>query len=526
MSSLLDQELDDSELNTESNANLPNYPFINDLDLDQDVVRKLTLNLDSIKRGNSQIYRTPLFKDFGPPESILKAWDLVFNVNKISMNDALLDLESSNRSKFSPRSIAKPWEDRRASFLEYFENRPKRFPADKLPYRNYGNLVESRLRPLSNEIAMKSVKNNTNSGLPYYKDKGLIKNKCLRDYPELIRSNYPCVLFTRTQENNKTRDIWGYPIADTLREMKYYIPLLQYQKDLFWRSALLGPKGVDRGITNLIKLSKSRGNSIISIDFSSFDKSVSLELQNEAFNYIKSLFQSKFRDDIDDIFERFATIQIITPDGITSGCHGIPSGSTFTNEVDSLVQLFAVMPTGLLSQDTFQIQGDDGVYSVPESDVDSLINSFEGYGLNVNKEKSYTSKDYCIYLQNLYHIDYEREGLIGGIYPTYRALNRLIFQERWADFEDFGLLGKDYYSLRAISIIENCKNHPLFEEFVKFIVKMDKYSLSYTEEGLIKYINYIKQTTGSQGLIINQYGDDIGGISNFETVKLIKKLAL
>lgn len=143
----------------------------------------------------------------------------------------------------------------------------------------------------------------------------------------------------------------------------------------------------------------------------------------------------------------------------------------------------------------------------------------------MNDSKSYISKDFIVYLQRLYDRYYLKNGFIGGIYPLYRALNRILYQERYSDFMDYSLKGRDYYSLRTISILENCKYHPLFEEFVKFIYYKDKFKLSFTTEGLANYNRMTSNGTGTVGLINNQYGDSTKGINSFETIKVINKLS-
>jgi hypothetical protein len=145
-------------------------------------------------------------------------------------------------------------------------------------------------------------------------------------------------MFTRTQESKKTRAVWGFPIADTLNEMRFYRPLLDIQKRQAWRAAIVGPTTVDDNITKLIRNAQSENQSLVSIDFSSYDATLRKSLQVQSFHYIKKLFQANYWNEIDYIAERFRTIGLLTPDGVWDGDHGVPSGSTFTNEVDSIAQ--------------------------------------------------------------------------------------------------------------------------------------------------------------------------------------------
>lgn len=495
------------------NAN--NYDFLKSLDLSDDVVNRVTLLLDRTKQGSDEVYQTPL-GEHGDPEAIRKEWDTIFDKFSPDFYDELLELEESNRSKFGPRSIAIPWEDRIESVSSYFGDDKKTPPETVLPK------TSRRLRPLSLANAIKYLKNSTNSGLPFYVKKGGVKTEVLAGFNDLLARKDPCLLFTRTQESKKTRAVWGFPIADTLNEMRYYRPVLDYQRTLSWRAAVIHPEEVDKRITELINYARDRKLSLVSIDFSAYDASLREGLQKAAFSYIKDLFQESEAANVDYIADRFLNIGLLTPDGVWDGPHGVPSGSTFTNEVDSICQYICAEQLGM-DLEHFQIQGDDGAYAT--DDPDALKEGFTKFGLDVNSEKSHVSDQWLVYLQNLHSVNYPgKDGLFSGIYSTYRALNRLIFQERFDDFSEYDITGRDYYSIRTISILENCRNHPLFEEFVKFIHSKDKYGLQPTQEGIDKYVKMLTNKAGIEGIFTHQYGEELHGIRNFETVKLISKL--
>jgi hypothetical protein len=313
-------------------------------------------------------------------------------------------------------------------------------------------------------------------------------------------------------------------MADTLLEMMYYSPLLEYQKRLPYRKALLGPSSVDIAMTELVLKAVKTKRWIFSSDISHYDADTKRTMQSLAFKYFKSLFQESSLGMLDYIEKRFLTIGLLTPYGILKGEHQIPSGSTFTNEVGSeSLKNNAISVKGIIEQE-FQVQGDDGVFIGTTIQIEELKKRFRDSGYELNESKSDLSRNHAVYLQHLYHVDYLKDGLIGGIYPVYRALNKIIFQERWATFEDFGIKGIDYYSIRTICILENCKYHPLFKELVKFVFKHDKYSLDYSDQGLRKYVQMIFETSGAGEILKHQYGDDLNGFKSFETVKLIKEL--
>lgn len=496
------------------------FKFLNSLDIEPEVQRRLSILLSRVIKGDDQVIRTPFMKET-QPEKILENWDKIFHSNNLKINEPLEQLENLNRSKFGPRSIAVPWVDRKEGLYSYFKGEQKDCRSlftDNPVIRK--QLSPGLLRPLSINNAVEYLKNSTNSGLPFYVRKGLVKDRVLASFPELLKREDPCVLFTRTQESKKTRSVWGFPIADTLNEMRYYRPLLEYQKKLSWRSAIVGPEQVDKSITLLMDNAKRDKLQLVSVDFSAYDTLIKSNLQKESFEYISYLFQSSNVEDLLYIQYRFGNIGIITPDGVIDGPHGVPSGSTFTNEVDSIAQYLVAERSGVVARENMQIQGDDGAYAT--SEPDALIDAFESKGLVVNKEKSYVSDNYLVYLQMLYSNDYRQaNGIIGGVYPTYRALNRLVFQERFDDFTEYDIVGRDYYAIRAISILENCKHHPYFKELVLFVKQNNKYSLLPSPESVVKYIKMLNDKSGKVGLIANQYGEDLKGIRSFATYKLL-----
>lgn len=496
----------------------PKFPFLDLLDVDQDVRMRLSNLLISTIKGNDEIYTSPYLAE-RDPKVVLSEWDSIYKKNKSAINDNLDKLEMSNRDKFGPRSIAVPWVDRKQSVYQYFEIVPS--SASLSLGRKYG-----RLRPISKEKALSYLKNDTNSGLPFFKRKSIIKDRLIPEFKELLNRQDPCILFTRTQEGGKTRTVFGFPVIDTLNEMMYYRPILDFQKKLPWRAALRSREELDASIFRMINSLKD-GEILISVDFTAYDASVSKLLIENAFEYFKSLYQSSYHKELDYIRDRILTIGLVTPDGILSGDRAIKSGSTFTNELGSVIQ-FQVSQTSLNNFTEFdcQIQGDDGAYKIRSSDKDDFFAAFIKAGLGVNESKSYTSREYIIYLQNLFDKFYFDKGIVGGIYPVYRALNRVLYQERWNDFEDYGLSGKDYYALRTISILENCKFHPLFEEIVKYVAKLEKYTLLPSDEGLLAYVNMMSSKQSLSEQFTNQFGDNFKGIKSFETYKLVKRLKL
>ena len=490
-------------------------------------IGKLSRILTSLIKGSldSPNICSPVVDKLGEAK-ILEGWDSVFNNNKTKINDTLNSIEQNEREKFGSRSRAKPWSDIKEEFYEYWDNTDT--PDNMLPLPIPSN-ERNRLRPWEIKKVVDTIKNSTSAGLPYLVKKGLVKDRFLDEaylMSEWLKQ-YAAVPFVRTQEMLKTRIVWGIAIANIIYEGRFFYPFLEYQKKQSWRVALLGPDAVDKVVTEMVIKAVAQGEILVSMDFSAYDRSLGPVLQRYYDYYKCEVFQKQFCDIINDIGFRRVNVPMVTPDGLKTGPHGLPSGSADTNEAGSVIQATIANDTGLveLGGDSSQFHGDDSVVRLPgEEEVNTYIASFKRRGLDVNDSKTFKAENFVVFLQRLYHIDYIDEGKLGGIYSTYRALNRIYNYERFTDFLDYGLDGKDFNSIRTISILENCIFSPLFEDLVTYVWSLDKYNLEFSDTGLRKYVEMVRETEGTDGLIRNQYGTEVSGIKSFKSYKLISQL--
>ena len=440
----------------------------------------MTLNNARLLRGSEDVLVSPTFKSVSDDE----IFDFVRNqLDHPSVNEDLRNIEEDNLSKFGPRSIAIPWKERKESLYAYFHHNDSDAELIQVGAEAEG---PGRLRPADLSHAVRNLVKASSSGLPYMTRKGNVLTEASRDWQDQeLRTRYPCVLYTRTQEERKTRNVWGFPVLDTLSEQRYFIPWLTAEKRLSFRSALSGPDSVDTAISKLLR-QKEPDDMVFCIDFSNFDSSISPHLIKAAFSFVSSYFQRHYIDELRALCDRFINIPIFTPDGEITGPHGVPSGSSFTNSIDSIVQyIISNVPSNKC-----QIQGDDGVYVVKAKRRDELIDEFRENDLTVNESKSRTFKGHnAVYLQRYYSEEYpsiDGAGL-GGVYPIARALNRIKYLERWTDFERNEIGGSDFFSLRTIMILETCKHHPRFQQLVRYCQKLDKYGLKFSSQGVNAY---------------------------------------
>lgn len=474
---------------------------------------KLSISLDRIEKGNNQVLVTPQAKRV-EPNDILQAWDKVFDVSTNLMNDDLLELETSNKKKFGPRSIAKPWTDIRQSVVDSFNipstdcNHLKATPPSSL---NIG-----KLRPISLNNSAKLTKRNTQAGAPTLSKKGKVLDYTLDNWSKLYSESLPMVPAIRTQEQGKTRLVNIVSYDNIMQENRYFVPLFNLLRDDFCFSGFKGPDAVNTAMTQLIRFAVENDQLCISGDIEGFDLSVGTDLQYSAFNELADYFQSSYRSEIMEMAKRFNTLPLATPDGMYEGEHGIPSGSNLTGIIGSIVNRQVSQHPAELSQ----YLGDD--FAIVANTSKEVFDKYESCGLTLNKTKTLIKPYSFVYLQRLHHPDYEVDGEYKGIYPTYRALIRLVYPERFTDFNDYNLNGKDYFAIRSLSILENCKYHPLFEEFVKFWMRFEKYKVP-SNSSIRSFVKMNEERLGTLGTS-NQYGDKIKGLKDFKSYRIAVSL--
>jgi len=503
------------------------FDFVKRLNLSDDKLKqKVFANLLGILKGSENKYITPLGKSADPIE-LLVDWTIIVNANKHKLNAPLLAIELEQRSKFGPRSQALPWVDRKPGLVRSFKNQIDDFNP---PWYDFNDGKED-MAPLGVTETLEKVKRNTNSGLPRLTTKGKAIDNCIENFDDLLKRKDPCMLYTRTAESYKTRNVWGYPLADIFYEMMFFVPFLAHMREKFWQASIVSPELVDVRLTSIILTAIQCGKCLYSVDFKEFDASVSWQTIVRAFKYIKSTFDPLFHEPLDYICERFYTIGIVTPTGILRGKHGVPSGSCFTNLVDSLVQAATALSNDFIKECEMMVNGDDGVYIMFRDEIPKFEATFKQARLKLGKDKVHIADDWCTYCQRFYHIDYIKDGLIGGIYPTFRALNRLVWLEAFTDFNskvkpgEKRISSKDHFGIRTLTILEQCKYHPLFEDLVRFILEREKFALDISNEGITAYAQALSKGRISDEEDLNvPDGTNFVGIRSFESYKIVQKI--
>lgn len=282
-----------------------------------------------------------------------------------------------------------------------------------------------------------------------------------------------------------------FPFGVNVQELRVYQPLIEVAQRLNLVPAWVGLEAVDQAITRLFD-TKGKDDLIVCTDFSKFDQHFNTSMQDAARTILVSLLDNSAdsRSWIENVFPvKYSIPLAISMNEIRHGYHGMGSGSGGTNADETLchraLQYEAAQAHNQKLNPNSQCLGDDGILSYPGITVEDVVRSYTAHGQEMNVDKQYASKQDCTYLRRWHHQDYRQNGVCVGVYSTYRALGRLCEQERYYDPD---VWGPKMVALRQLSIIENCKYHPLREEFAQFCMKRDKYRLGLDIPGFLDNI--------------------------------------
>nr|UDL14490.1 MAG: putative RNA-dependent RNA polymerase [Picobirnavirus sp.] len=518
---------------------------------------KLRTYLGMISKGQPKIWTAPFAKGQSMT-TVMKDWKRTLE----SIRDpwpSLWAFENDLANKVGPLSVQLPLRRRMPDIEHYYEDvllssNPIDPQAVDAVVNEWRKLRGLRVRSQANTLA--AMKKSTNSGNPWFAKK--------RD---VVQDIIPCEVWHVNQferrprvqatiqgenwgmtatvgwrgqeggpssEDVKQRVVWMFPFALNLSELQVYQPLIEGAQHLNLVPAWVSMESVDRGITGLFD-SKSKDDLIVCTDFSKFDQHFNQDLQDAAHHILSELLSpdQKATRWIEDVFPCKYIIPLTwkASDDITTyfvGRHGMASGSGGTNVDETLthrsLQFEVAMHHNAELNPNSMCLGDDGILSYPGITVEDVVESYSSHGQECNTSKQYSSTQDCVYLRRWHHINYRESGICVGVYSTCRALGRLRYLERFMDPEYWT---PEMVALRQLSIIENCNHHPLFEQFVQFCMKRDKYRLGIDLPGFLDNLTKIAlKATGYVddflGYTKTLQGEGAEGISNWRVVKYLK----
>nr|ATY68934.1 RNA-dependent RNA polymerase [Bovine picobirnavirus] len=506
-----------------------------------------------VRLGQPEEYRTTFAKNENLAD-VLDDWDRELQ----SLADtwpSLYEYETAMREKVGPMSIMKPLVERMDDIEHYYLD--VTLHAKSLDQQDLDSVVNewSVSKPLtlfSRTSTWDQMRKNTNAGNPSFAKRNRVGNKILNseltDYVEDLgftkvywdhdEFGICAVLGWRGQEGGiepddvKQRVVWMFPASVNLEELRLYYPLVQYAQTNELVPAWHSMELVDTCITRMFD-TKDKADLVMCTDFTRFDQHFNSKLQDGARYILAQLFHGRDENNwLKEVFPIKYVIPLMYDYGkLITGLHGMGSGSGGTNADETLVhralQYEAARAQGSRLNKFSQCLGDDGVLTYPGLDPDLLVKSYSSHGLEMNPDKQDLSDVECTYLRRWHHIKYRRDGICVGVYSTNRAIGRLCEQERFYAPKDWG---PKMVALRQLSILENCKFHPMAVQFVKWCMKRDKYRLGIDIPGFLDNIDLeAKEATAHMpdflGYTKSEMLDSRGGISRWWIVKTLKSLS-
>jgi len=169
----------------------------------------------------------------------------------------------------------------------------------------------------------------------------------ISEYRRVVKKElrvYPCVAgarrVIRLYPKNRPRLVWVYPGSNICLEAQYAQPLMEALSDAPWIGWSVN--WLDGGKSRTRMFPPANCKAIASIDFSSFDSSVLARFIRKAFELIKECFELSEVEDVmfEFLVEYFVNTPLLLFDRVVQKHRGVPSGSYFTQLIDTLVNMF------------------------------------------------------------------------------------------------------------------------------------------------------------------------------------------
>lgn len=497
-------------------------------------------------------YRTPFWRDQSR-ETVLQKWaDKLESLRAKMQVPGLIEFEEEMRTKVGPLSVQLPLKDRVESIEHYYtlidaKSEPIVPEAIEATKKAFAGSKGVRLRSIGKVID--NMRLNTNSGTPYFTkrrhaavdtfDALSMSSKDMLDPTVLDGYRNAAILGWRGQEGGpetsdvKQRVVWMMPFGLNAQEGMAYQPLITAWQKAGINSAYISFRAVEEKITRLFD---TKGDEYVVVtDFSKFDQHFNRSLQDAASEIIADQLQSNGWEKIwmEHVFPYKYEIPLICSDELMyTGFHGMASGSTGTNFDECCAHTAMQHECAILNGATLNpysnAYGDDGYLSFKGIDVDKVISTYTSHGQEMNPTKQSVDKHSAVYLRRYFHDSYrDSKGIMLGIYSTYRALGRLLGQERYFSDEEVENDYKSLVELRAYSILENCNNHPCFTDLVDFVMDGDRYRLGLSIPGFLDSLGSIARKFTARmpdllGYTKSLQNEDASGIENWKVVQYLK----
>lgn len=514
---------------------------------------KLRKSLSRLEHGSKATPRTWFYENQSP------AWIRKSLESKLlGMHQDLKNIqqwETSKWEKFLPQGEAAPFDQRLEKFDEYFQHisspkivkdplwqKAKQIALKRFKFSESGSPISGKQvvqRGLSED------KYNTSSGFDEYgkrKDPAVIAH-ALDNVDNCIEDRWPTTTGTRASMG-KTKELARFifmgSMAVNIRGQRFQQPLQDYVRSLNLEF-FLPWEGWEK---TQIGISQKWKNEYLKVgaDYTSMDQHLNLYHGMECYDVIKHYFQPKYWDELKSIIQYVFLMPVLTSKGIVDQEHGMPSGSEWTNFLETVWNFIFTIYLELKYHFKFILRcgiGDDQLWFIsitgkPQSVIEYvtsvIVKEFDYAGLPGNPDKQEVSFDHVTFLQR--YMCNNWSGLKGtlpgaGVYSLVRNVTSQVYPEFYHNMKKEDIDYNELFALRVIMIAENCNNHPLFEWYVKdFIAKANTNILEFVRRKDAQIVD-VERRAKKVANFIPTYNQEKQNqsILRFETFRLLREVA-
>ena len=369
----------------------------------------------------------------------------------------------------------------------------------------------------------------SNSGWPLFtrRSKPEVIAQSIQEAENGLWKTYPAIALFRNY-NGKTRLVWMFPMSANLVEGSFFQALQTILMKSEFALKFLSPWTGFEQVRDVMTSVYSSGQYVAASDFSSTDAHFQLDTSMEVYDVLKECFQPRFRDALKESIQYMHEIPLVVSSTTKIvGKHGVSSGSNWTNFIETIFDWILAEYVALKTQHRglYAIGDDMSWYSnsYDETFADQLAEIGKTVGQEIKAEKTTNDRDKVKSLQRLFQRGYVRpDGKLRAVYSTVRALKSLVYPERFHKPE---VWSKDMEAIRAFMILENCVDHPLFEEFCTFVASGDPHLKEFARYSHSKQNSLFRQSKLVPGLN-STYNQEkrSSKLSEFSSVKFIASL--
>lgn len=500
--------------------------------------------LSNLSRGRQFTPRSWLYENQDPDE-ILNNWLNVLSKleNGDTFEKKVFQFDTSQLKKWGPQGGIAPIAELipdvvEPTFARGDSPRPKAFSSREWRTAKTQVLSDLNIRGIrpaaySNVVADMRARDTleSNSGWPDFtrRNKPAVLAAAIDAASNEAWIDYPAIALFRNY-NQKTRLVWMFPEATNIYEGSFCQPI--QSRIVNSRLSFYAPWEGFESVRRLITLHYDQGEFLAASDFSKTDEHFLLPTTFEVYDVLKMLMQRSYTGGLRLSLTRMHEIPLIVgPDQMLTGKHGVASGSNWTNFIetifDHIFSFYVRYHTEDYNTSSLCAIGDDMCWVSSRYD-DALQRTLEQCGKDVgqdlNAEKVTNDQDSVKFLQRLFQRGYRRpDGYLRGVYSTVRALKSSVYPERFHKPDDWS---SDMFCARQFMILENCVDHPLFEDFVKYVVHGQRDLIPFARKSAAELNSIFRKTKLLPGFnpTYNQEKRD-SSLSSFEAIRIARELS-